>query len=197
MSIYDNRAKGAYHIAENAIEYNPQRLNNFTLVVKGLEGIRRVGVDPASDNPQDIINDAQESIMLALKTCDVPKITQSTIEIQKGNSKIKFPGKPTFEDIKFTAYDLMGSNIKDTLYAWQNLSYNSTYDFIGNKSGYKKDCTLYEYTPSGDVVRYWDIKGAWLKGVEVSGFDTTSDNVAEVSADLVYDWAEIHLPDEI
>jgi hypothetical protein len=98
--------------------------------------------------------------------------------------------------MNISAYDLMGSNIKDTLYAWQNLCYNRRYDYVGNKSSYKKNCTLYEYTPDGDVVRYWELEGVWPTTVTVSDFDTTSGEVAMINATLSVDRAELHLPDE-
>ena len=79
--------------------------------------------------------------------------------------------------------------------AWQQLSYNSKYDYVGTKNSYKKSCTLWEYTPAGDPVRYWEIKGAWLSHVTPDDFDVASDDVATVSAEVVYDWAEMHLPD--
>lgn len=188
---------GAYNIANNTIEYNPQRLNNFNLVVEDIDGILRPGADINNPQESDRLNNAQETIMIALRSCDPPTSSQPQIPVQKGNSTIKFPGKPTFSDINLTAYDFMGSNVKDVFYAWQNLCYNRTYDFVGNKSSYKKNCTLYEFTPAGNVVRYWEIKGAWPTSVNVSGFDTTSDDQAIVNVTLSIDWADIHLPDEL
>ena len=195
MAIENNY--GAYNIANNTIEYNPQRVNNFNLVVKDIDNLLRAGSVLTSTNEADRIKNAQEEIMIALRSCEVPSVSQNQILIQKGNSTIKFPGKPTFADIRLTAYDLMGSNAKDTFYAWQDLGYNRKYDFIGNKSQYKKNCTLYEFTPSGEVVRYWDIRGAWPTTVTVTGFDSTSDEEAIIDVTLSIDWAEMHLPDEL
>lgn len=186
----------AYNIANNTIEYNPQRVNVFNLVVEDIDGILRTGSIEGSTNPADILSNAQQEIMIGLKTCQVPQVTQTKIDIHKGNSVIKFPGKPEFGDIRLTAYDYMGSNVKDVFYAWQNLCYNRRYDYIGNKSSYKKNCTLYECAPNGQVIRYWEIKGAWPTSVSVSDFDTTSDNEAEVDVTLSIDWADMHTPDE-
>ena len=43
MAGIDSLQKGAYHIANNTVEYNPQRKSNFTLVVTGLDNLPRVG----------------------------------------------------------------------------------------------------------------------------------------------------------
>lgn len=197
MAIENNF--GAYNIANNTVEYNPQRVNNFNLVVEDIDGVLRTGSIAESTDDADVLKNAQQEIMIGLKSCDVPSASQGKIVIQKGNSQIKFPGKPEFSDIQLTAYDFIGSNVKDTFYAWQNLCYNRRYDAIGNKSAYKKNCVLYEYEPGreGRVVRYWEIKGAWPTTVTVTGKDATSDAAAEVSVTLSIDWAEMHTPDEI
>lgn len=199
MPISDSITKGAYHISNNTVEYNPQRKNNFTLVVQGLTNLPRVGtVDSSIQTPteDDLIANGQEQIVLALRTCDVPQITQNAININRGNSTIKFAGKPAFNDITFEAYDYIGSDVKDTLLAWQYQSYNGTYDYVGNARSYKKDCQLFQLTPTGDVVRYWNIKGAWLSTVQPGNFSVDDgDSPQTVSATLVYDYAELRLPD--
>ena len=198
-----SRSLGAYHISNNTVEYNPQRKSNFTLIISGLPtaleqkygkgNIPRVGSNEADTT--NVISNWQNEIIIALKECDVPGFSQSKIEIKRGNSTIKFPGKPEFKDINLSAYDFMGSNTKDALLAWQQLSYNSQGDFIGEKSTYKLDCTLYEYTPAGKEVRHWDIKGAWLSEVNIDSFSSEDDGVVTISATMVYDWSEIALRD--
>lgn len=195
MAIENNY--GAYNIANNTVEYNPQRLNNFNLVIEDIDGILRTGSIEGSTSAEDIIRNAQEEVMIALRSCDPPNVSQNKINIQKGNSTIKFPGKPEFADINLSFYDFIGSNAKDVFLAWQNLSYNRRYDYIGNKSSYKKNCTLYEFTPAGEVVRYWEIKGAWPTSVQLPTFDATSDEEAVINATLSIDWADMHMPDEL
>ena len=67
---------GAYNIANNTIEYNPQRLNNFNLVVEDIDGILRPGADINNPQEADRLNNAQETIMIALRSCDPPTSTQ-------------------------------------------------------------------------------------------------------------------------
>ena len=133
--------------------------------------------------------------MLALKSCGTPQFTQGEITVNRGASVIKFAGKPSFDDISFSAYDYIGSNIKDVLLAWQQLSYNSKYDYVGNAGSYKKDCQLLQLTPDGELVRYWEIKGGWLKSVKPGDFDYTSDDIQTIDAVMAYDWAELRVAD--
>lgn len=200
MSVQDSYKLGAYHIATNTTEYNPQRKNNFLLVVNGLDNLPRVdSIDPSMGDlgEVDYIRDAQQQIILSLKSCDVPNITQSPININRGNSTIKFAGKPTFNDLNLEIYDYIGANTKDTLLAWQYLSYNSKYDYTGMASSYKKDCQLLQLTPDGTLVRYWEIKGAWLQNVQPGNFSMDDADAAQtVTATLTYDWATLKLPDD-
>ena len=191
-----SRNLGAYHIANNGTEYVPQKKNNFMLIVHDINDIARVGSIIGENSPEDIIADGQSQIYIGLRSSDVPVITQQPTEISRFNSTIKFAGKPQFNTINFTAYDYIGSDVKDTLLAWQNLSYNGRYDFVGRARNYKKNCQLLQLTPDGDIVRYWDIYGAWLQSVTPGGFDMTSDDAQDVSAEMVYDWAEFHTPDD-
>ena len=201
MAVSDSITKGAYHISNNTVEYNPQRKNNFTLIIQGLDNLPRMGsVDSSMGDlgEIDFIRNGQEQIVLALRSCDTPQVTQSPININRGNSTIKFPGKPSFNDINIEAYDFIGSDVKDTLLAWQNLCYNTRYDYVGNAWSYKKDCQLLQLTPTGDIVRYWDIKGAWIQSVQPGSFSVDDgDSAQTVSATISYDWAEMHLPDEM
>lgn len=189
----------AYHISQNKVEYNPQRKDNFTLIVDFNDDMLRAGATEGSTADRDIIRalDAQNQLILTLKSCDIPNVSQGTVEISRGNSKIKFAGKPTFSDMSFTVYDYIGSNVKDALIAWQNLSYNSRYDYVGNAASYKKHAQLLQLTPNGTVVRYYDIEGMWLTAVNPEGFDYTTDGEQSISCTASIDWAQLGIPDNL
>ena len=188
----------AYHISQNKVEYNPQRKSNFILVIDFENDLPRVGSDEGTTDASSIISadEAQKQVVLFLKSCDTPNVSLGEMSVDRGNSVIKFAGKPTFSDISFVAYDFIGANIKDTLLAWQNLAYNSKYDYIGNARGYKKHCQLIQQTPNGTMVRYWDIEGAWPKNVEPGDYDYSSEDQQDVSCTLAIDWAEMHTPED-
>lgn len=201
MAIADSITKGAYHIANNRVELNPQRRNNFTLVITDIDGILRVGADMQDPQDEDRIANAQNEIIISLKSCTIPKYSVSKQPISRGNSVIKFAGKPTFDDVTLEAYDYMGSDVKDTFMAWLNLCYNTTFDFVGSVSNtdrvasYKKSCTLIEETPDGTPVHIWEIRGAFPLSVSSSDKDAEADDVSTVSVTLSIDWAEMKKPD--
>ncbi len=189
----------AYHISQNTVEYNPQRKNNFMLIVDFSDDMLRVGSDENSTEVSDIITalDAQKQLILSLRTCSTPKVSQGKLTISRGNSVIKFAGKPEFADLTFEVYDYIGGQVKDALLAWQNLSYNSKYDYIGTARRYKKHAQLLQLTPDGTLVRYWEIEGMWLTEVTPGDYDYTADDVQTVSCTAAIDWAEMHMPDEM
>lgn len=193
-----NNNPSAFHISQNRVEYNPQRKNNFILVINFEDDLLRVGSDEGTTDASSIItaSEAQNQVILTLRSCNTPNVALGEIPVYRGNSVIKFAGKPTFEDIQFEAYDYIGANIKDTLLAWQNQAYNSKYDYIGGAKSYKKHCQLIQQTPNGTMVRYWDIEGAWPKNVEPGDYDYTSEDQQTVSCTLAIDWAEMHTPEE-
>lgn len=201
MPISDSYTRGAYHISNNTVEYNPQRKNNFNLIINGLGDLPRVySIDQSMGDlgDVDIIRNGQEQVSLSLRSCTTPVVTQNPIEINRGNSTIKFAGKPTFNTITIEAYDYIGSDAKDTLLAWQYLSYNGRYDYVGSAWNYKKDCQLLQLTPDGTLVRYWDIKGAWVQSVTPGDFNMDSGDEPQTwQAELVYDFATMRLSDEL
>lgn len=189
----------AYHISQNKVEYNPQRKANFTLIIDfGEDPLLRVGSDLGSTEDEDLIRPevAQNQVILALKSCDTPNVNLGDVQISRGNSVIKYAGKPTFDDMSFVAYDYIGGEVKDVLLAWQNQAYNSKYDFIGNAKSYKKHAQLLQLTPNGTMVKYWDIEGCWPKTVEPGDYDYTADEAQEVNCTLSIDWAEMHPADD-
>ena len=187
----------AYHIAQNKVEYNPQRKDNFMLIVDFGADLLRAGAREDSTDSRDIITalDAQNQLILTLKSCSTPKVSQGVVNINRGNSVIKFAGKPSFADMTFEAYDYIGSNVKDALLAWQNQSYNTAYDYVGSAKSYKKHAQLQQLTPNGTLVRYWDIEGMWLSEVTPGDYDFGTDDAQTVSCTAPIDWAEMHLPD--
>ena len=121
----------------------------------------------------------------------VPHFTQEPISINRGNSQIKFAGKPSFGDTSITVIDYIGANTKDILMSWQNLSYNVQTQKVGLASDYKKDCYLIERTPDGQKVRQWILKGCWISGLSDSPYSYDSSDANKITVTIQYDYAYI------
>ena len=188
---------GTYHLADNPELYEPARTNNFQLVVTGLDTLLRAGVDEAVATDNDYIRNAQETIIMSVVSETAPHFELSNIDVQRGNSTIHFAGVPTFNSTTLVVNDYMGARTKEVMMAWQALAYDVRSDRVRAATNYKKDCILYEYTPDFEqVIRYWEIKGAWVSGLSENDFSNETNDKKTVTATIIYDRAIPHLPDE-
>lgn len=176
---------GTYHLADNPNLYEAQRTNNFELVVTNIDNILRVGMIGNETNAR--IPNAQEILRLSNVSCPIPHFQQSTIEVRRGNSSLKYAGVPTFNSGTITFNDYIGADAKAVLMAWQNLSYNVRTEKVGLASDYKKDCYLIEYTPDYQKVRQWIMKGCWVSGISESDRSSESNEKSVITCTIEYD----------
>lgn len=185
---------GTYHLANNPDLYELQRNNNFEFVVTGIGELVRAGAT-AGDGRSTITN-GQEVLRLSVVKASVPNFKQDVLTIKRGNSVMKMAGVPTFDSGNLVVRDFIGADTKSSLMAWQKLSYDVRTEKVGKMSAYKKDCTLIEYTPDYQMVRYWNLRGCWISGITQDDFDMESGETKTLSATIEFDKAEMHLPDE-
>jgi hypothetical protein len=195
-----------YHMSANLDEYEHGRTGFFSFVVEGLDSL--VKSDFALDTPEasDLITDGQKVIEMTVIQSSVPHFSVEVLETRRGNSKVKFAGVPTFDSGSIVCEDYVGLNTKSVLMAWQAL----TYDVINDKGGraadwtdedgvehqgYKKNCTLIEYTQDHKEIRHWDLIGCFPSKLEEDSFDKTSDGTRKITMTLEYDRAVMHMPD--
>ena len=180
---------GTYHLANNTQLYEPQRSNTFEFVVADLDGIAMVG----ATNPNSVFRNAQEIIRCSVVVAPVPHFTQSTVEVKRGNTTMKFAGTPTFDAGQITLNDFIGANTKEILMAWQNLSYNVKTEKVSAlaRTNYKKDCYLIEYAPDFVKVRQWVLHGCWISGISEDDYNSESSDKKTIQATIQYDWAEL------
>lgn len=187
---------GTYHLADNPTLYEPQRSNNFTFVVTGLDKLLRVGEAEDSTEESAFIKNAQETIIFSVNKSSVPHFSQKAIEIQRGNNTIKAAGVPTFEAGTLEVNDYIGADGKSALMAWQRQSYDVVTEKVGRMAAYKHDCTLIERAPDYAIVRYWDLKGCWVSALKENDFDMGTNDKRAITATIEFDKAIMHLPDE-
>ena len=144
---------GAYHLADNPSLYEPQRTNNFTFIVTGIDNILRVGVSAEEAEDNDYIKNAGNTLSFSVVSASIPMFSQEPITIRRGNSVMKAAGLPTFSEGSLEVNDYIGADSKSILMAWQNLSYNVNTEKVGLMSDYKKTCYLCEYSPDYKLVR--------------------------------------------
>lgn len=190
-----NNNFGAYHLSDNPELYEPQRTNNFTFVVSDIDGILRAAPNSYAENNRTIPN-AQTVLYYSVLSASIPHFSQQAIDIPRGNSVVKVAGKPSFGDGSLTIQDFIGADGKSVIMAWQALSYDVETEAVGRMADYKKDCTLIEYTPDyKDVVRYYDLKGCWVGGIDEGDRSYDGNNAASIKATIYFDKAIMRLPD--
>lgn len=179
---------GTYHMADNPAMYEPQRTNNFEFMVTGLgNSILKAGFNENDNNAY--LSNPEAVIRLSVKSTSIPHFSQSTIEIKRGNTTLKYAGVPTFDAGQLVINDYIGTDAKMALMAWQNQSYNVVTEKVGLAKDYKHDCYLLEYTPDFQLVRTWKLYGCWISGLSESTYDVDSNGVNQVTATIQYDKA--------
>lgn len=185
---------GTYHLANNPDLYEVQRSNTFEFVVTDIADLLRAGAVEGDGRP--LIVNGQEVLRLSVVKAPIPNFKQEVLSVKRGNTVMKMAGVPTFNSGTLVVRDFIGADTKSVLMAWQKLSYDVKTEKVGRMSAYKKECTLVEYTPDWQMVRYWVLKGCWVSEVSQDDFDMESGETKTISATIEYDRAEMHLPDE-
>lgn len=168
----DLRSLGPMHISANQ-NYEPQRTNNFQLEIYGLEGA------------------STEEIMLAVSDFSLPTISNSPVEIGRGNSKVKFAGQTEFSGMdSLQVIDYIPVDIEKIIRDWHIQVYNPETDQIGWAYIYKKDGLLIEFAPDGTQLRGWEIKGLWPSSVNYGGsLSMDGAEVKKIEITMAYDKA--------
>lgn len=199
--------KTAQHISGNLSSYEAARTGFFTLIVDDLDGIVKASYsgDKATAPKTEVIPQAQEYLKLNVTQASVPHFSLAVLEYRRGNEQVKFAGVPTFDAGSIRVDDVVGLDTKSILMAWHALAYDiytrkggrmaDWTDSSGNlHKGYKKTCTLIEYTQDYEQIRSWTLYGCWISDIEEDPFDKTADDKRSIGATLQYDRAEMNLP---
>lgn len=193
--MVDNKM-GSYHLSDNPALYEVARTNHFEFVVTGLGNLLRAGANTTDNNAYINGDTAADVIRLSVEKTSVPTFKQGVLSIRRGNSVMKFAGQPDFEDGNLVVRDFIGADTKSALMAWQNLSYNVKTQKVGLMKDYKKDCYLLEYTPDGQLIRQWVLKGCWISGLSMDDFNQEESGKRTITATIPYDYAIMSMPDD-
>lgn len=216
---------GTYHISSDIQNYESARSNFFQLLVEDFSDLQKQdgGHLPENDliypqfsytgenEPNEWITNSkgrtpQEVIKLSVNKMFVPHFSLGQVEIRRGNSVVKFTDVPTWDSGTIELQDFVGLETKNVLMAWQALAYDVVSDTQGRAGdwqdengvwhrGYKRKCTLVEYTPDWEQIRYWELIGCWISNITESNFEVDGQGGRSLSITLQYDRAIMHQPD--
>ena len=197
VNLSDDRTFGTYHLADNPSFYEPARSNNFRLVIYGIDNMQLPNTD--GNEASDFIRNGQEIIDFSADSVPIPHFQINPITNERGNSAIKFAGKPSWSSGSFVINDWIGARGKDVLMAWQNLVYDVKRDVVHRVAvtGYKKKCHLIEYTTDNVMIRYWELQGCWPSNIsEDSMANSGGNDQRKLTVTIEYDRAIPHQPDD-
>lgn len=211
--LNDTNKLGTYHISSDLQNYESARSNFFALLVEDLDDLLYPEFSYTGENADNEYvtkrtrRTGQEVIKLSVNKMFVPHFTLGTVEIKRGNSVVKFTDTPTWDSGTIELQDFVGLETKNVLMAWQALAYDVVSDTQGRAGdwvdndgvahrGYKRKCTLVEYTPDFQQIRYWDLIGCWISAISESNFEVDGTGARSITVTLQYDRAIMHMPDE-
>lgn len=186
LSDYSVKELGAYHmIGDDA--YEPQRTNNFELHVYFDDDDSRKlrTIDQMRE-----INSSEAENVLILSTVSVSGLgTQSTtIEVAHMNTRIKFAGVPTYNDLTVNFYDFIGKSTERILSAWYGQVHNAKSQIVGRKSIYGKRALLVETAPDGSMARAWQIFGMFPTNYSLGDYSAETNETRKVQLTLNCDY---------
>lgn len=161
--------------------WEPQRVNNFELVIEGLNKITLANGDVFH------CGDAGDRIMLSVQNFTAPSLEIARITTQYANNSVKWAGKPEFPDSSVTVNDYIGVQVERILSAWFRAAYDFDSEKIGLAKNYKKTAHLIEYDPQGGQPRIWKMEGCWLANFNLGEWNQDGNQQRQIQATFIYD----------
>ena len=124
-----------------------------------------------------------------IKSTNRPTITFEEVELHHLNVKRWVKGKADWEAVEITMYDPIVPSAAQAVMEWVRLSHESVTGRDGYSDFYKKDVTFQVLGPVGDIVEEWTLKGAWVQSAAFGDLSFDSNDPAEITATLRYDYA--------
>lgn len=158
----------ADHIAAEGGSFEPQRKNNFTLVI------------PVDDST--LIQRSLDSFPLAKEAND-------EISINFGNEVRKVAGRATYESLQLVLKDFVDQQVAQQLITWRRLVYDPNTGAIGLAKDYKKSGEVIMFGPDGETERTWELIGIWPSKLDPGNGDMNANENNKITTTLTIDKA--------
>lgn len=124
-----------------------------------------------------------------IKAGNRPNIQFEVVTLEHINLKRKLKGKGEWQDLEITLYDPIVPSGAQAVMEWVRTSHESLTGRDGYADFYKKDIDIYMLGPVGDKIENWKLKGAFISNAQFGELDWTSNDPAEITLTLSYDYA--------
>lgn len=173
---------GAYHMIGND-NWEPQRTNNFEIHIYGLDSLT------SADKGLSMPSNAGKFLTLSTDSVGDLGVNIDALNVDYGNNRIHFAGKPDYSTISLSFNDFVGLETERIIAAWHKLVYNPKTQQIGRASVYKKPAHLLEFSPDGDYIKCWELYGCFPTSVSYTGYNQSSADIRKISVTLSIDYA--------
>ena len=123
-----------------------------------------------------------------VKAASAPSFTDEEVKLDHINSYRKIRGKREWENMDLTLYDPITPSGAQAVMEWARLGYESVTGRAGYSDFYKKELTLNQLGPVGDIVGEWIIKGAFIVSADFGDYDWSSSDVVYVTLSIAMDY---------
>jgi hypothetical protein len=158
----------ADHIAAQNGAFEPQRKNNFTLV---------------------IAIDQNRLLQRSLDSFPLPKEANEEVAVNYANEVRKVAGRAVFENLELVLKDFADQGIGQLLIAWRRQVYDPSNGKIGLAKDYKKSGEVVMFAPDGTLQRTWTLIGCWPSKLDPGGGDMNANENNKISCTLTIDKA--------
>ncbi len=124
-----------------------------------------------------------------IKTANRPTIQFEPVTLDHINVKRKLKGKGEWQDVEITLYDPIVPSGAQQVMEWVRTSHESLTGRDGYADFYKKDVNFFMLGPVGDKIEQWTLKGAFITNASFNDLDWASNDPAEITLTLSYDYA--------
>ena len=124
-----------------------------------------------------------------IKTANRPSIQFEVVTLDHINVKRKLKGKGEWQDVEISLYDPIVPSGAQQVMEWVRTSHESLTGRDGYADFYKKDVNFFMLGPVGDKIEQWTLKGAFITNASFNDLDWASNDPAEITLTLSYDYA--------
>ena len=124
-----------------------------------------------------------------IKASAKPSIDNGEIVLDHINVQRYVKGKSKWNSISVTLYDAIVPSGAQAVMEWIRLHHESATGRDGYSDFYKKDISLRQLSPLGEVIEEWQLKGTYIQDTNFGSLDWSAEEVVEIEMTLRYDWA--------
>jgi hypothetical protein len=124
-----------------------------------------------------------------IKASAKPSLSNGEITLDHINVQRYVKGKTVWNSISVTLYDAIVPSAAQAVMEWVRSHHESLTGRDGYSSFYKKDIQLMQFSPLGEVIEQWKLKGAFITESNFGSLDWSTEDVVNIEMTLRYDYA--------